>query len=109
MIGQVLDKNTGAGVPGASVVSADRAGEGATSAATPDDPALGDGFYWFVSTLTGPHPVNATKLLYEGSTAKPDITADKVTTADVELGAGRLSVTPSGIAKTVAASPPPAP
>jgi hypothetical protein len=45
VVGQVTDTNTGAGVGGATVASVDRPAEQATSAATPDDPNLGDGFF----------------------------------------------------------------
>ena len=58
VVGQVLDKNTGAGINGASITSADQPAEKATSAATPDDPNLGDGFYWMFSSITGSHTVH---------------------------------------------------
>jgi hypothetical protein len=55
VVGQVTDANTGGGVNGATVASVDRPAERATSAATPDDPNLGDGFFWMFSSLTGSH------------------------------------------------------
>ena len=60
VVGQVLDKNTGAAINGASVTSADQPAEKATSTATPDDPNLGDGFYWMFSSVTGSHTFTAT-------------------------------------------------
>ena len=60
--GTVTDANTDAGVVGATVTSVDDAGRvTATTAATPDDPNLGDGFYWMFSSLTGKHPFTAAK------------------------------------------------
>jgi hypothetical protein len=102
VVGQVVDKNTGTGVAGASVVSVDRPAESATSVATPDDPALGDGFFWFVSTLSGEHPLKAAAPLYTGATASVTISADAVSAVTVELAAGRLSFTPDAISKSVA-------
>jgi N-acetylneuraminic acid mutarotase len=101
VLGQVTDKNTGAGVAGASVVSMDRTTEGATSVATPDDAALGDGFFWFVSTLTGKHQLKAAAPLYTGATASVNISADSANSAKFKLAAGRLAITPGAIDKSV--------
>jgi len=102
VVGQVTDKNTGNGVAGASVVSADKPAESATSAPTPDDPALGDGFYWFFSTLTGTHPLTVSAGHYSAATSSVTLTADRANTADVALNAGRLSVSSSSVARTLA-------
>ncbi|WP_052397625.1 carboxypeptidase regulatory-like domain-containing protein [Streptomyces sp. NRRL F-5123] len=102
VLGQVVDKNTGTGVAGASVVSADKPAEGATSVATPGDAALGDGFFWFVSTLTGSHPLKAAAPLYTAGTASVQIAADAATDVNLEMAAGRLSVTPAATAESVA-------
>ncbi|MFF3125469.1 carboxypeptidase regulatory-like domain-containing protein [Streptomyces sp. NPDC057908] len=99
--GQVTDRNTGEGVAGAKVVSTDKPAEGATSAATPDDPALGEGFYWFLSSVTGSHQVTAGANEYTGADETVDISADSANTADLTLTAGRLRITPTSIAKTL--------
>ncbi|MET9382544.1 carboxypeptidase regulatory-like domain-containing protein [Streptomyces sp. NPDC002928] len=102
VLGQVTDKNTKAGVAGAKVVSADKPAETATTIATPDDEALGDGFYWFYSTLTGSHQLNYSAGNYTAASKTVGISADYATTADIKLAAGRLSISPTDIAKTVA-------
>ncbi|MEV0093796.1 carboxypeptidase regulatory-like domain-containing protein [Streptomyces sp. NPDC050738] len=94
VLGQVTDKNTGKGVAGAKVTSTDKPAESATSAPTPDDAALGDGFYWYFSTLTGTHPLSVVASHYLSPGASANIAADAATTADLELKAGRLTVTP---------------
>ncbi len=99
--GQVKDKNTGAGVNGATVTSADRPAENATSAATPDDPNLGDGFYWMFSSLTGSHKFTASAGNYGSQDVTANVAANWATAADVSLSAPRLTVTPGAISKTV--------
>ncbi|MEW2488493.1 hypothetical protein [Streptomyces sp. NPDC048411] len=54
--GTVKDANTGDSVVGATVVNTDASQDKAITAATPDDPALGGGFYWMFTTKTGSHP-----------------------------------------------------
>jgi len=51
MVGNVTDANTGEGLNGASVM--DDLGDSATTMATPDDPAIGDGFYFLFAQLPG--------------------------------------------------------
>ena len=46
------------------MTSDDEPADTATSAATPDDPANPDGYYWLFSSLTGPHPFTASKSMY---------------------------------------------
>jgi N-acetylneuraminic acid mutarotase len=102
VVGQTLDKNTGEGVNGVSVKSADKPAEQATSAATPDDSALGDGFYWYFSSATGKHDVTASKSNYTTQTKSVNIAANWATKADFSLPAGQLTVTPGSVSKTVA-------
>ncbi len=101
VVGQVTDKNTGAGVNGATVTSADRPTEQATSAATPDDQNLGDGFYWLFSSLTGSHKFSAKAGNYGSQDATVKVAANWATAADVALSAPRIAVTPATINKTV--------
>ena len=75
--GIVTDNNTGPRVNGATVASnADSRPVTATSAATPDDPNLSDGFYWLFSPLTGQHPFTATGRTTPGATATVNVAAD---------------------------------
>ena len=101
VVGQVTDANTGAGVNGATVTSADRPAEHATSAATPDDPNLGDGFFWLFSSVTGNHKFTATAGNYEARDVTVKVAVNWATAADVALNAPRITVTPGAISKTV--------
>ncbi len=102
VVGQVTDRNTKTGVPGALVFSDDKPAEGAATVSTPDDPALGDGFYWFVSSLTGSHPVTAKASGYTAKENTVAIAADSAATSNYSLTAGRLKITPTTVDKAVA-------
>ncbi|WP_285579879.1 carboxypeptidase regulatory-like domain-containing protein [Actinoallomurus iriomotensis] len=102
VVGQVQDKNTGTGVNGASVTSADRPAEKATSAATPDDPNLGDGFYWLYSSVTGSHKITATASNYTSQDVTVNVAANWATEGNFSLAAPRITITPSSVSKTVA-------
>ncbi len=101
-VGNVTDANTKAGVNGATVTSVDHSDDHTTTAATPDDPNLGDGFYWMFSHLTGKHPVTAAASKYTSATATANMPPDGTVHRNLALDAGRLKVTPASIAKTVA-------
>ncbi|MER5915860.1 carboxypeptidase regulatory-like domain-containing protein [Streptomyces sp. NPDC001982] len=102
LVGHVTDANTHAGVNGATVTSTDAPGDHTTSTATPDDPNVGDGFYWMFSHLTGDHPVAAALSRYTTATDTVNITPDAAAKHDLALKAGRLKVAPAPIAKDVA-------
>lgn len=102
VVGIVKDANTKDGVNGATVTSTDHPDDHATTVATPDDPNLGDGFYWFFSHITGKHQVTAAASHYTGASAKAAIAADGTVERDLSLKAGRIKVTPASIDKTVA-------
>ena len=76
MLGQVTDKNTGAALNGAKVTSDENPAVTATSMPTPDDPNLGDGFYWMFSTLTGSHPFTASQSPYVAQTKTVNVGTD---------------------------------
>ncbi|MEU6852658.1 carboxypeptidase regulatory-like domain-containing protein [Actinacidiphila alni] len=101
IVGNVTDGNTKAGVNGATVASTDAPDDHTTTKATPDDPNLGDGFYWEFSHLTGKHPVSATASKYTAASATVNIPRDGVASHDFVLKAGRIKVTPATISKTV--------
>ncbi|WP_449343644.1 carboxypeptidase regulatory-like domain-containing protein [Streptomyces polygonati] len=102
IVGNVTDANTRTGVNGATVTSTDAPGDHTTSTATPDDPARGDGFYWMFSHLTGKHPVSAAASHYTSVSATANVPPDGAVERDLALKAGRLTVTPASVAKTVA-------
>lgn len=101
VVGNVRDKNDSSYVNGATVTSKDRPAEKAVTVATPDDPGLADGFYWIYSTLTGTHPFTASAGNYVSQTKQVDVEADWATTANFQLAAGRLSVTPTQLSATL--------
>jgi N-acetylneuraminic acid mutarotase len=101
VVGQVLDKNTGAGINGASIASADQPAQKATSAATPDDPNLGDGFYWMFSSLTGSHEFTATAKNYSMQDTAVNVAANSASDGTFSLPAPRITATPGTISKTV--------
>jgi N-acetylneuraminic acid mutarotase len=99
--GTVADANTGAGVVGATVTSVSASSESATTVPTPDDPAVPDGFYHLFSALTGTRSFTASRSHYTSKTTSTTVTADKTKKLTFSLKAGRITVTPTSIAKTV--------
>ncbi|MEU7399636.1 choice-of-anchor J domain-containing protein, partial [Streptomyces albogriseolus] len=97
LLGVTTDRNTGNPLNGVAVVSADRPADRGTSASTPDDPTLPDGFYWLFSGLTGAHPFAAGRTPYQASTKTATVIAHDARRLDVALAAGRLTVTPSSV------------
>jgi len=100
--GVVNDANTHAGIVGATVTSVSKPGESATTAATPNDPNLGNGFYWMFSSLSGNNPFIAEKKHYTSKTKTVNVAPNWVTEANFNLAAGQITVTPTSIAKTLA-------
>ncbi|WP_405691673.1 kelch repeat-containing protein [Streptomyces sp. NBC_00057] len=105
VVGQVTDKNTGAGIKGATVTSADKPAEKTTAVATPNDPNLGDGFYWMFSSLTGEHTFTATGRIYYSAYSAQDITVNvapnQATDGTFALAAPRIEVSSAQLSKTV--------
>ncbi|WP_093786637.1 carboxypeptidase regulatory-like domain-containing protein [Actinacidiphila guanduensis] len=101
VVGLVTDGNTKAGVNGATITSADLPGLHTTTTATPDDPNLGDGFYWAFYGKTGKHPITAAASHYVSATATANVPPDGTVQRNLKLTAGQLKVTPASIAKTV--------
>ncbi|MEV5549725.1 carboxypeptidase regulatory-like domain-containing protein [Streptomyces sp. NPDC052309] len=100
--GTVTDANTGDGVVGAVVTNTDATAQSAVTAATPDDPGLGDGFYWLFSGTVGNHSFTAVKSKYVSGAGTVRVAADTTTEADHTLKAGRLTITPAAVDKTLA-------
>ncbi|MFJ4922961.1 carboxypeptidase regulatory-like domain-containing protein [Streptomyces sp. NPDC088725] len=94
--GTVTDANTSAGVVGASVTGEDDPQHGTVTAATPDDPGLGDGFYALFSAL-GSHGFTAAKAHYTGVTKSVKVRADSAVDAEYSLKAGQLTVAPASV------------
>lgn len=92
VMGFVTSLEDGSGIVGATV--GDGTGLQATTLATPNDPAVSDGIYFFVRP-PGTAEVSAKKANYSTDTAVVEIVADAVGRQDFVLGAGRLSVAPT--------------
>ena len=95
--GLVTDFNTGTGLVGAKVASVDVPADSGTSQATPNDPGLGDGYYWLFSSVTGTHPFTASKSPYVSLTKSVDVAANGLKRADFALKAARITVTPTSV------------
>ena len=101
--GTVTDANTGSPLDGATVAGA---AVSATSAVTPGDPGLPDGFYELFSpgtgstSLTASYPVTAAGGHYSPARVTTDVAANKIIRQDFPLKAGRLTVTQDGVSVT---------
>ncbi|MEU0368797.1 S8 family serine peptidase [Streptomyces sp. NPDC006283] len=101
VLGHVRDKNDNSYVNGATVASDDRPAEKATTAATPDDTALADGFFWMFSSRTDSQRFTAKAGNYVSQSKTVDVQADWATATNFRLAAGRLSVEPDKVAGTL--------
>ncbi|GIH15502.1 carboxypeptidase regulatory-like domain-containing protein [Rugosimonospora africana] len=101
VFGEATDANTHGDLTGVLVSTAAASGAHATSVATPEDPNLGDGFYWLFSPVTGAHPFTAVKGHYATATSTVNVAADSATRADFVLKAGQVTATSASIDKTV--------
>ncbi|MDX3356835.1 carboxypeptidase regulatory-like domain-containing protein [Streptomyces sp. ME01-24h] len=97
--GTVTDANTGAGLASATVAAGDEPSLSAITAATPDDPNLGDGFFTLTAPL-GRHTLTAAAPHYSERTAQVTALADTAVTSSWKLTAGRLSLTTDPIEAT---------
>ncbi len=98
MEGFITDANTGDGLNGA-IISDDQGNVG-TSMGTPDDPAIGEGFYWLFTNLpTGEGPSTRTFTVdapgYAQAQTQMNPVPDTVNRLDFGMEAGWLEVTPT--------------
>lgn len=101
VLGQVSDRNTGDGLNDATVDSPGNPQVSVVSAATPDDPGLGDGFFWFFSSQTGVVEFTGSARRYVDATATVQVAPGAANEATVSLPAGRLEVDRSELPATV--------
>jgi N-acetylneuraminic acid mutarotase len=90
--GKVTDGNTRGTITPATVTDTADPYATATTAATPEDPALADGFYWLFSAPAGRHTYRTASPRYTTSTGTVTIRADRINRYDRTLQAGRLGV-----------------
>ncbi|WP_435133080.1 carboxypeptidase regulatory-like domain-containing protein [Actinacidiphila sp. bgisy144] len=100
--GTVTDANTGKAVDGAVVTDTADPEVTTATAATPDDPALPDGWYWLFAQGAGRHTYTAAANRYTTATKAVATTRDTVTTTHTALSAGRLAVTPGKVTASAA-------
>ncbi|MBX6722502.1 MAG: choice-of-anchor J domain-containing protein, partial [Dactylosporangium sp.] len=94
VVGFVTDKNTGAGINGATVTGG---GATATTTATPEDPNIGDGFYSLFAPQVGTQAFTASKAPYQPLTKDANVVDNRTRQVNFALKAGRLSVTPTSV------------
>lgn len=82
--GMVSD-TSGKPVVGAIITSNDRPIQFGVSLATPDDPALADGYYWMFSSLTGNHSFTASASGYASTTSTVNVALNQITRQDWRL------------------------
>ncbi|MFD3453931.1 carboxypeptidase regulatory-like domain-containing protein [Streptomyces sp. NPDC058691] len=99
--GTVTDANTGKGLVGATVTGKDDPKVTATTVATPEDPALGDGLYLMFSPHLGKHDITAARPRYTELTKTVNVATDSAVAASYKLKAGQLTVTPDPVTATV--------
>jgi len=101
VVGHVHDANTGTAVGGASVT---RDGSDAVVrvATTPEDPDLGDGFFWTFSPV-GEQRFTAVADEYSEHGVDVDVQPSAVTAVGFDLPAGQLSIEPADIEAQVRA------
>jgi len=97
VVGFTTDRNTGLGINGVTVTSNANPTQRAVSAATPDDPNIGDGFYWLFSTATGTQSFTASKPPYTDQTKSVGVVDNNTRQLNFSLAAPRLTVTPTSL------------
>lgn len=100
VVGNVRGASGRAGINGATVTSLDKPEEKTTTKATPDDPAVDDGFYELFSSLVGSHRFEASAKQYVSQRKRVSVVADDTVQASFRLGAGHLTVSPTSISTT---------
>ncbi len=87
LVGNVYDANTGAALNGATIVQGTRQ---TTSGATPDDPALDDGFF-LLALPAGSNQVTGSAVRYGDAVVTVNVPSGGVIRQDINLPAGLLS------------------
>jgi len=99
VVGEVHDANTGGGVVGAAVTALPNDAL-ARTIATPDDPNVGDGFY-VVFGGSGSRTLEASMKHYGAEDLGVTVIPGAAVRLDFELGAGRLTASPTPFAAKV--------
>jgi hypothetical protein len=89
VVGTVTDARTGHGIVGATVTDASAPDVTASTVATPEDPAVGDGLYTLFTPKPGLHRLSAAADKYATVTRPTLVHGDRVTEKNVALKARR--------------------
>ncbi|TDD67734.1 peptidase S8 [Jiangella aurantiaca] len=92
LTGHVLDANTRTPIVGSTVTGAADPALAVTTVATPDDPGLGDGFFWTFVPNPGEQAFIGSRTRYTDTTVTVDVAADATTPVEFALPAGRLDI-----------------
>ncbi|TDC51651.1 peptidase S8 [Jiangella ureilytica] len=92
LTGHVVDANTETPIVGATVTGAADPALTVSTVATPDDPGLGDGFFWTFVPGPGEQAFTGARTRYSDTTVVVDVAADTVTPVEFALPAGRLDI-----------------
>jgi hypothetical protein len=101
IVGMVTDANTGDGVVGATVTNQAHLTQTATSVATPDDPELGDGFYYLPTADFGTKVYSASAPHYTAVSKSVKGLADSAVERNFSLAAGQITVSPASIVSSL--------
>ncbi|HZC51177.1 MAG TPA: carboxypeptidase regulatory-like domain-containing protein [Mycobacterium sp.] len=82
LVAGLVTDAAGAAINGATVASTAAPADHGTSAATPSDAGLPDGFYWLFASRTGAQPFTVTATGHPTASGTIDISADHVTRKD---------------------------
>jgi hypothetical protein len=102
VVGTAKDANTGLPATGATISDGGDAAVHTQTVATPEDPALADGYFSLFTPGPGKHTLTATKSNYAAQPETLTVPADRAATVSYSLKAGRLAVTPGSLDVTVA-------
>jgi subtilisin family serine protease/N-acetylneuraminic acid mutarotase len=99
VVGEVSDGRSGDPLNDATVYSAGQPELRTTTVDTPDDGAVGGGFYWLFSPHTGGQGFRAEHALgqYAPATVTPIVTAGRVVRADFALASGEIQVSAGAV------------
>lgn len=102
VIGHVYDANTGDALNRVRIASDNASADQTVTVSTPDDPAVGDGFYILYSSRTGKNSFTAMgEGGYGNNQRYAKVAAGRVVSRDFRMPAGQLSVFPDSFTITL--------
>ena len=99
--GTVTSTNSGGGLADSTVTDRNDRTVRATTVATPEDPAVGDGYFSLFVPGAGRHVLTAARSNYSSLPENVKVPADNTVRATYSLKAGQLEVTPDSVQASV--------